>query len=169
MVTRQRRLERGASHVERHARAQFVTLDGGGSGPSRREPGQRRLPAAVYAELGRLSDKLAEKKNWQPFVVVGRDGRVLAANRPLLELLGRGEAELLGSSWDAVMPSWREVVGRSSGNQHVVRLYPRRFNTPLYISSGSGRTSVVDAATIVHPVSFDSREPVAFTFLLSPL
>jgi PAS domain-containing protein len=153
--------------LERHARAQFVTLDGGDSGATRRESGP--LPAAVYAELGRLSDKLASDRHWQPFVVVGRDGRVLAANRPLLELLGRGEVELLGSSWDAVMPSWREVIGRWSGDGDVLRLYPRRFSATLYIPSGSGRTNVVDAVTSVHPVSFDGREPVAFTFLLSPL
>jgi PAS domain-containing protein len=169
MVSRQRRLERRADLLERHERAQLVTLDGGDSGPLRREPGRRRLPAAVYAELGRLSDKLAEERHWQPFVVVGRDGRVLAANRPMLELLGRGEAELLGSSWDVVMPLWREVIGRWSGDQDVVRLHPRRFSAPLYILSGSGRTNVVDAATSVHPVSFDGRDPVAFTFLLSPL
>ena len=42
----------------------------------------------------------------QPFVVVSADGRVLAANRPLMELVGCGPKDLIGAAWSSMLPAW---------------------------------------------------------------
>jgi PAS domain-containing protein len=42
----------------------------------------------------------------QPLAIVSSDGWVLAANRPLLEVLGCGEREVVGAPWALFLPAW---------------------------------------------------------------
>lgn len=62
--------------------------------------------AIVFEEMAVLSRVMAHLPHVQPFALVAADGRVLAANRPLLELLGCAEHELVGQPWRRYLPGW---------------------------------------------------------------
>jgi PAS domain-containing protein len=76
--------------------------------PSRAGTGMRSAAEAVYEELTVLARVTAHLPHPQPFAAVSADGWVLAANRPMVELLGCGERELVGSPWSVFLPSWDE-------------------------------------------------------------
>ena len=73
----------------------------------------------------------------QPFVVVSADGRVLAANRPLMELVGCGPKDLIGAVWSSMLPAW---AGHGERGPHRGvecfegrLLWPRRPGRPPWV------------------------------------
>jgi hypothetical protein len=117
-----------------------------------------RLAAAVFAELQKLGDHVARPQGLQPFAVVAGDGRLVAANRPLFELLGCEEGDLLGSRWARTMPAWGSRAHSDAPDQFDACLYP-----PFRDDLGS----LVPAHAWVHPVA-DADGVLAHTFLLTP-
>lgn len=87
-----------------------MTSGGAGDGRCgvwRSEAAERPVPpAAVFEEMTILARVLAHLPHMQPFALVAPDGRVLAANRPLFDLLGCDESALVGKPWRTFMPSW---------------------------------------------------------------
>ena len=69
-----------------------------------------RVPGEVRAQIRRLVEVLGCLPHVQPLGVVTADAVLLAANQPLLDLLGAGGDELLGADWVDVMPGWEERV-----------------------------------------------------------
>jgi PAS domain-containing protein len=69
-----------------------------------------RVPDEVRAQIRRLVEVLGYLPHLQPLGVVTADAVLLAANQPLLDLLGAAGDELLGADWADVMPSWEERV-----------------------------------------------------------
>jgi len=119
------------------------------------EPGRRpqaatagRLAAAVFAELERLGPHLARPEGLQPFAVVAGDGRLVAANRPLCELLG----------CNGIMPTWES-------EPHPDR--PQRLEATLLPPLRTDLRSLVPTHAWVHPVA-DADGVVAHTLLLTP-
>jgi PAS domain-containing protein len=70
--------------------------------------GTRTAAEAVFEELTALARVMAHLPHAQPFAAVSADGWVLAANRPMVELLGCQERELVGSPWSVFLPAWDE-------------------------------------------------------------
>jgi PAS domain-containing protein len=70
--------------------------------------GMRTAAEAVFEELTVLARVMAHLPHPQPFAAVSADGWVLAANRPMVELLGCQECELVGSPWSIFLPAWDE-------------------------------------------------------------
>jgi len=67
-----------------------------------------RVPDEVRARIRRLIEVLGCLPHLQPLGVVTADAVLLAANQPLLDLLGADGDELLGADWADVMPGWEE-------------------------------------------------------------
>lgn len=112
--------------------------------------------AAVLDELTRLSGLLAEDAGPRPFAVVADDDRVLAGNRPLFELLGCHEPDILGGAWSLVMPEWRE-----RGAAECLRT---RLRSPCRPDDDRGVPVLVD----VRPIVAGGGRVVAHTLLLYP-
>jgi len=70
--------------------------------------GMRTTAEAVFEELTALARVMAHLPHPQPFAAVSADGWVLAANRPMVELLGCHDGELVGSPWSVFLPAWDE-------------------------------------------------------------
>ena len=68
------------------------------------------VPDEVREQIRRLVEVLGYLPHLQPLGVVTADAVLLAANQPLLDLLGAGGDELLGADWADVMPGWEERV-----------------------------------------------------------
>jgi PAS domain S-box-containing protein len=68
------------------------------------------VPDGVRAQIRRAVHVLGSMSREQLLAVVTADGVVLAANRPLLDLVGRPADDLLESDWAEVMPGWDERV-----------------------------------------------------------
>jgi hypothetical protein len=117
-----------------------------------------RLAAAVFAQLQKLGDHVARPEGLQPFGVVAGDGRLVAANRPLFDLLGCDEGDLLGSRWERTMPAWGSRAHLDAPDQFTVCLYPPRRDD---------LGSLVPAHAWVHPVA-DAVGVLSHTFLLTP-
>ncbi len=132
----------------------------------RRDRERVLLALAIQAELARLAEDICAERAWRPFAVVDRRGRVLAGNRPLLELLGRDEQDVLGTAWDQVMPDWRELVAPWTVRPGC-RWPERRLRTTLRFRNGRGNDDLVAATTIARAVPLEGGEPLAFTFLLA--
>ena len=124
-----------------------------GGGPERGRPQAARggrLAAAVFAELERLGDLLARPGGLQPFALVAVDGRLVAANRPLFELLGCDESELLGSCWARVMPAWATGTHPDGSYQFdACLLPPLRDDLQAPVSAHAWVYPVVDADGVV--------------------
>jgi PAS domain S-box-containing protein len=71
-----------------------------------------RVPDSVRAHLRQLVEVVGYLPREQPLGVVTADAVLLAANRPLLDLLGASRDEQLGSDWDDFMPGWSSHTGR---------------------------------------------------------
>jgi len=112
----------------------------------------------VFAELERLGSHVAKPEGLQPFAVVAGDGRLVAANRPLCELLGCDGADLLGVRWVRVMPTW-------ASEPHPDR--PHRLEATLLPPRRTDLRSLVPAHAWVHPVA-DADGVLAHTLLLTP-
>jgi PAS domain-containing protein len=67
-----------------------------------------RVPDEVREQIRRLVEVLGYLPHLQPLGVVTADAVLLAANQPLLDLLGAGGDELLDADWADVMPGWQE-------------------------------------------------------------
>jgi hypothetical protein len=89
---------------------------------------------------------------------VAGDGRLVAANRPLFELLGCDGRDLLGSRWMRTMPAW-------AGREHPAS--PQHFDACLVPPPHDGLRAVVPAHAWVHPIA-DAEGIVAHTLLLTP-
>jgi PAS domain S-box-containing protein len=74
-----------------------------------------RVPDSVRAHLRQLVEVVGYLPHPQPLGVITADAVLLAANRPLLDLLGAGGEEQLGADWDDFMPGWSERVGGAPG------------------------------------------------------
>ncbi len=72
-----------------------------------------RVPDEVRVQLRRLVEVIGYLPYRQPMGVITADAVLLAANRPLLDLLGATGDELLDADWDDYMPGWSERVGAS--------------------------------------------------------
>ncbi len=125
----------------------------------RRTEAAQGLSGVVYRELRALGTALAHMPEVQPFAIVSTDGRVLAGNRPLLELLGCGSVRLLGSSWGEIMPAW----------QAIARSQKRSRASVLVVPLGScSSASRVSADVAVRPLRGMGEAVVAYTVLLTP-
>ena len=69
-----------------------------------------RVPDDVRGQIRSLLEVLGYLPHQQPLGVLTTDAVLLAANRPLLDLLGADGDELLGAEWADVMPAWEERV-----------------------------------------------------------
>ena len=119
-----------------------------------------RVPRDVRAQIRRLVEALGYL---QPLGVVTADAVLLAANQPLLDLLGAGGDELLGADWADVMPGWEERVRGWNGGgveeprthtfeEHLVgaggrELWAHVVATPVVTEGAEGgERGVTDAA-----------------------
>ena|SRR5450759_2713192 len=97
-----------------------------------------RVPRDVRAQIRRLVEALGYL---QPLGVVTADAVLLAANQPLLDLLGAGGDELLGADWADVMPGWEERVrGWNGGASRSRAPTPSRSTWWAPAAGSSGRT-----------------------------
>ena len=119
-----------------------------------------RLAAAVFGELSRLGPLVSAGDRRRPFAVVAADGRVVAGNRPLFELLGCPESDLLGSSWSNVMPVWEGLGADGSGMSCTAFLLP---------PAGDARGTRLQARLSAHPVHARDGAVVAHTVFVLPL
>ena len=71
-----------------------------------------RVPAEVRTQIRRVVEVLGYIPHEQPLAVITADGVVLAANRPLLDLVGCSEDDLLESEWSDLMPGWDQRAMR---------------------------------------------------------
>lgn len=69
-----------------------------------------RVPDGVRAQIRRLVEVLGYLPHVQPLCILTPDSVLLAANEPLLDLLGTSGDELLGGDWSDVMPAWEGRV-----------------------------------------------------------
>ena len=69
-----------------------------------------RVPDEVRERIRSLVEVLGYLPHLQPLGVVTTDAVLLAANRPLLDLVEADGDELLGADWADVMPGWDERV-----------------------------------------------------------
>lgn len=113
-----------------------------------------RLAAAVFLELQRLGASVLQDSRPRPFAVVAADDRLVAGNRPLFELLGCHESDLLGTAWPLVMETWGERGSAREFDAHVRSPQRREYAVPI------------PARVSVQPVLADG-EVVAHTLLLS--
>jgi len=119
-----------------------------------------RLAAAVFRELSRLGPLVSAVDRPRPFAVIAGDGRVVAGNRPLFELLGCPESDLLGMSWSTVMPIWEGVGVNGSDMSCTAFLLP---------PAGERRGTRVPARLTAHPVYAGDGDVVAHTVFVMPL
>lgn len=126
-------------------------LDGHDTSPTARAG---RLAAAVFLELQRLGGSVLQDSRPRPFAVVAADDRLVAGNRPLFELLGCHESDLLGTAWPLVMETWGD---RGSA---------REFDAHVRCPQRSGQAAPIPARVSVQPVLADG-EVVAHTVLFS--
>jgi PAS domain S-box-containing protein len=119
-----------------------------------------RVPDEVRAQIRRLVEVLGYLPQLQPLGVVTADAVLLAANQPLLDLLGAGGDDLLGADWADVMPGWEERVrGWDEGGveeprthtfeEHVVRaggleLWAHVVAAPVVTEGGEGGDAGAD-------------------------
>ena len=75
---------------------------------SQAKQGIRTAAEAVFDELTALTRVMAHLPHPQPFAAVSADGWILAANRPMAEMLGCHEHDLVGSPWSIFLPAWDE-------------------------------------------------------------
>jgi len=71
-----------------------------------------RVPDEVRARIRRVVEVLGYVPHQQPLAVVTADGVLLAANHPLLDLVGCSADDLLESDWTDLMPGWDERAAR---------------------------------------------------------
>ena len=71
-----------------------------------------RVPSEVRTQIRRIIEVLGYIPHEQPLAVITADGVVLAANLPLLDLVGCHEDDLLESEWSDLMPGWDERASR---------------------------------------------------------
>jgi PAS domain-containing protein len=117
--------------------------------------GWESTAAVVFDEIALLSRVMAHLPHAQPFAMVAADGRVLAANRPLLEVLGCGQDELVGRPWTRFLPRWN-VRPRPGGDVAC-------FETWLATSGGRRRAHLlVDAIGV-------ADAPAAYAVFVTPL
>jgi len=119
-----------------------------------RAPQTGRLAAAVFLELQRLGASVLQDSRPRPFAVVAADDRLVAGNRPLFELLGCHESDLLGTAWPQVMEAWSD------------RGAAREFDAHVRPPQRSEHAAPIPARVSVQPVLADG-EVVAHTLLLS--
>ena len=157
----------GACRTPCAARRRNATLDAGCGSDGRRVNGSAvgapvqdpRLAAAVYGELSRLAPLVSTGDRPRPFAVVAADGRVVAGNRPLFELLGCPEHDLLGSSWSSIMPMWEGVGADCAGMSCTAFLLP---------PAGDTRGARLPARLTAHPVHARDGAVVAHTVFVLP-
>ncbi len=135
----------------------------GRTGKSSRDTQPRRgmggqTSAAVLLELKRLGVRLSEPRGMQAVAVVATDGRLVAGNRPLFEMLGCDGNDLLGTPWTDTMPTWE--IGQDMSA-------PLRFEACLCPPLCRKRKMTVPANVCVCPVK-DGDRVVAHTVLLTP-
>lgn len=128
----------------------------GGAGGWRRHM-DVEATAAVRDELRRVSAMLADDVEPRPFAIVaGDDGRVLAGNRPLFELLGCHRPDLLGAPWTDAMPE-PELRGADE-------CFPARLRPPHRPWDGRGIPVLVKK----RPIVAGGGRVVGHTLLLCP-
>jgi PAS domain-containing protein len=66
------------------------------------------LPFALRGRIETIFEVLGHLPLEQPLAVVSDAGKTVAANAPLLRLLGGAEPSLVGQMWSRVMPAWPE-------------------------------------------------------------
>lgn len=71
-----------------------------------------RVPDHVRSQIRKVVEVLGYLPHEQPLAVVTADGVLLAANRPLLDLVGSSAADLLESDWVDLMPGWDQRAAR---------------------------------------------------------
>jgi len=119
-----------------------------------------RLAAAVFGELSRLAPLISTADHPRPFAVVATDGRVVAGNRPLFELLGCPQSDLLGRPWASVVPVWEGVGADGTGLSCTAFLLP---------PAGDARGARLPARLTAHPIRARDGEVVAHTVFVLPL
>ena len=74
-----------------------------------------RVPDGVRVQIRKLIEVLGYLPHVQPLGVVTSDAVLLAANRPLLDLLGAMGDEVLGLDWSELMPGWEPRAAEWDG------------------------------------------------------
>ena len=104
-----------------------------------------RVPRDVRAQIRRLVEALGYL---QPLGVVTADAVLLAANQPLLDLLGARGDEPLGADWADVMPRWEERVrGWDEDGDEAPRTHT--FEEHVVCAGGLGLWAHVVATPVV--------------------
>lgn len=134
--------------------------EGDGATPADGRWARARLAEAVFAELRRLGVVMSACDRPRPFAVVAGDGRLVAGNRPLFELLGRPEADVLGTAWSSHVPRWTAPDGPTAEEDVVEMLVSAARER-------SGRP--VAAKMTAHPVRAQDGDVVAHTVFVLPL
>lgn len=77
------------------------------------------LPFALRGRIETVFEVLGHLPMEQPLAVVADAGKTVAANAPLLRLLGGADPAMVGQMWSRVMPAWPERARsfRRSGEQ----------------------------------------------------
>ena len=66
------------------------------------------LPFALRGRIETVFEVLGHLPMEQPLAVVADAGKTVAANAPLLRLLGGADPSIVGQMWSRVMPAWPE-------------------------------------------------------------
>jgi putative nucleotidyltransferase with HDIG domain len=130
-----------------------------------------RVPNEVRERVHGLVELVGLLPHHQALGVVSADGIVLAANRPLLDMLGAEPDDVLDADWDEFMPSWAAQTGGGDGEMPATRA----FDTHLQSYAGGGcRVSVVarpvfsDTAAGTLTLAAAAAAPPRFTAPSSP-
>lgn len=77
------------------------------------------LPVSLRGRIETVFEVLGHLPMVQPLAVVADAGKTVAANAPLLRLLGGADAGIVGQMWSRVMPAWPERARgfRRAGDQ----------------------------------------------------
>ncbi len=119
-----------------------------------------RVPADVRAQIRTVVQVLGCIPHKQPLAVVTADGVLLAANRPLLDLVGCAADDLLESDWADLMPGWDE---RAALWAEAEEPDTHTFDAHVVCAGGLRRWTHVVAVpvTAVEPVPAGLEPPVA--------
>ena len=113
-----------------------------------------RVPDGVRVQIRKLIEILGYLPHVQPLGVVTADAVLLAANRPLLDLLGAVGDELLGLDWPDLMPGWEQRALDWEREEE-----PRTHTFEDYVCAAAGERCWVHV--VASPVLTDGGPSVA--------
>lgn len=119
-----------------------------------------RVPAGVRTRIRWVVEVLGYVSHEQPLAVVTADGITLAANAPLLDLVGWPADDLLESDWADLMPCWHQ---RTSSWDEAGAPDTHAFDAHLCCAGARRRWAHVVAVpvTVEEEVSTGLESPLA--------